>query len=208
MVDLFVRAERARAGAFPELSFYDCHSCHRPISDRTEFRSTWRPNPLRDQGPGVIPFNDANVTVLVAAARAFAPSLADDVDARTRALHAAMAGPADARRSAGEALSATLGQLIRAFNAAAISAERADAALRGVVEATQAERYTSYGAAEQAVMAIDSLTRSGADMGGARAARAQRLKGPIDVAYRAVSDPNAYDAETFQRAVADIAAKL
>jgi len=207
-VDLFVRSERARTDAFPELSFYDCHSCHRPISDRADYRSRWQPNPGRGLGPGVAPFNDANLTVLSAAAKAFAPSLAGDLDARTKAFHASAAGSADDRRRAGEALSATLSQLIRAFNAAAISSERADAALRGVVDAAQAERYTSYGAAEQAVMAIDSLTRSGADMGGARAARATRLRSSIDAAYRAVSDPNSYDVDAFRGAVAEIAAKL
>jgi hypothetical protein len=207
-VDLFLRSERGRTGIFPELTFYDCHACHRPITDKPDYRSRWRPNPARGIGPGAATFNDANLLVLAGAARAFAPSLADDLAARAKAFHESMQGPADARTRAGEALSATLSQLVRAFNAAAINADRADVALRAVVDGAQAERYTSYAAAEQAVMAIDSLTRSGADMGGARAARAQRLRGPIDAAYRAVSDPNAYDVEAFKSALADIAAGL
>lgn len=207
-VDLFLRSERNRTGLLPELTFYDCHSCHRPITDRADYRSRWRPNPGRGLGPGVVPFNDANLQVLAAAAKAFAPSLANDLDARTKAFHASMQGPADARTRAGEALSATLSQLVRAFNAATITAERADSALRAVVDVTQGERYTSYSAAEQAVMAIDSLTRSGADMGGARAARAQRMRSAIDAAYQSVSDPNSYDAEAFQRALADIASRI
>lgn len=208
MVDLFVRSQRNQDNFFPELSFYDCHSCHRPISDRSDARSHWRPNPGRPFGPGVPALNDANLTVLVAAAKAFAPALAAPLDAQVKAYAASTLAGADERRRAGEALSATLSQLIRAFNAATINAERADAALRSVVDATQSERYTSYASAEQAVMAIDSLTRNAADMGGARAERAQRLRGAIDAAYKTVADPNAYDADAFRQAVADIAGRL
>jgi hypothetical protein len=206
-VDLFLRAEKSRTTLFPELSYFDCHSCHRPISDQTSFRSSWQPNPGRGLGPGVVPFSDANLMVLTAAAKAFAPGLAADLDQKGRAFSMATLGTAEERARTGAALSATLTQLVRAFNASSISAERAEAALRNVVDAAQSERYTSYGAAEQAVMAVDSLSRGLADLGGARAERAARARGAIDAAYAAVRDPNSYDVEVFRRAVADIAAR-
>lgn len=206
-VDLFLRAERERGALFPELSYFDCHACHRPIADSVAFRSRWTPNPGRGLGPGVVPFNDANLAVLMAAAQVFAPGLAGDLDARGRAFQQATSASAEERRRAGEALSAVLAQLVRALNAASITPERTEAALRAVVGAAQAERYTSYAAAEQAVMAVDSLSRSLADAGGARQQRAERLRGPIEAAYRAVDDPNDYDPAAFRRALADIAAR-
>jgi hypothetical protein len=206
-VDLFVRAERDRKPLFPELSFFDCHSCHRPISDQSDYRSRWTPNPARPFGPGVPAFNDANLMVLTAAAKAFAPSLAADLDAKGRAFNAAITGTSEERQRAGQALSAVLSQLVRAFNAAAISGDRTEAAFAAIVDSAQSERYTSYGAAEQAVMAVDSLSRSLSDLGGARRAKAERARGAIDAAYRTVDDPNTYDHEAFRRAIADIAAR-
>lgn len=206
-VDLFLRSEKTRTSIFPELTFFDCHSCHRPISDRTDYRSKWTPNPARPFGPGVAPFNDANLMVLTAAAKAFAPSLAADLEAKGQAFHAAALGTAEERQRTGEALSRTLSQLIGAFGAAAISPDRTEAALRTIVDASQSERYTSYAAAEQAIMAVDSLSRTLADQGGARGARAERARSAIEAAYRTVDDPNTYDHDAFQRAVADIAAR-
>ncbi len=207
-VDLFLRSERTRTTLFPELSFYDCHSCHRPISDRTDHQSTWRPNPMRPLGTGVVPFNDANMIVLVAATKVLTPSLAADLEVKGRAFQAAILGAAAERQVAGEALSAHLGQLIRALNAATISADRAEAALRAIVESSQGERYTSYASAEQAIMAVDSLSRAMSDMGGARRAKAERARSAIDAAYRTVNDPNTYDQEAFRRALVDVAQRL
>lgn len=207
-VDLFLRSERTRTTLFPELSFYDCHSCHRPISDRTDYQSTWRPNPMRPLGTGVPPFNDANMIVLVAAAKVLTPGLAGDLEVKGRAFQAGTLGTVAERQASGEALSAHLGQLVRAFNAATISADRAETALRAIVEASQSERYTSYASAEQAIMAVDSLSRAMSDMGGARRAKAERARGAINAAYRTVGDPNTYDQEAFRRALADVAQRL
>ncbi|MDX2234086.1 MAG: multiheme c-type cytochrome [Hyphomonadaceae bacterium] len=206
-VDLFLRSERERRGLFPELSFFDCHSCHRPISDSADYASRWTPNPARPLGPGSAPFNDANLMVLVAAARAFTPALADDLDAAGRAFHAAALGTGEERQRTGAALSAALSRVVTAFGSASLSPERTEAALRAIVAETQAERYTSYGAAEQAVMAVDSLSRALVDAGGPRRVAAERARAAIEAAYRAVDDPNTYDPAEFQRAVADIAAR-
>ena len=127
---------------------------------------------------------------------------------KVRAFHASQLGAAPERLAAGEALSAHLGQLMRAFNAASIPADRVESALRAIVETSQSERYTSYASAEQAIMAVDSLSRAMADQGGARRAKADRARGAIDAAYRTVGDPNTYDQEAFRRAIADIAQRL
>lgn len=48
-------------GAFPELYFFDCHSCHRQISDDPKARPAWQANPGRPIPAGQPPFNDENM---------------------------------------------------------------------------------------------------------------------------------------------------
>ena len=44
---------------FPELSMFDCHSCHHPMSDKT-----WKPRRGTGLGPGVVPINDSSLLML------------------------------------------------------------------------------------------------------------------------------------------------
>ena len=110
-LELYLDSPHARAGVFPEETFFDCRSCHRLISDSDDFRSHWRANPGRPDGPGVPVFNDANLIVLVAASRAVSPGLASTLDARGRAFHAALQSGANVR-PAGEALIGALDEVL------------------------------------------------------------------------------------------------
>jgi hypothetical protein len=105
--------------------------------------------------------------------------------------------------------------------------------LRGVLSTSLSERYTTYASAEQAIMAIDSLSRTLADAGrplppappkpGDQPVLAQQSPGPmaapakpppppakaeIDAAYKTVADPNTYDQEAFRRAIGQVASRL
>ena len=78
-------------GAFPELYFFDCHSCHRQISDDPKARPAWQSNPGRPIPAGQPPFNDENMIMLSAAAKVTAPGLSARLEADSRAFHAALA---------------------------------------------------------------------------------------------------------------------
>ncbi len=225
-LELFLDSPHARAGVFPEETFFDCRSCHRLISDDDSFRSHWKANPGRPLGPGVPVFNDANLIMLVAATRVVSPGLADKLDARGRAFHAALQVDHASVQSAGKALKDTVGEVQIAFDRAAFGPGAARRILGEVVSNSVSDRYTTYASAEQAVMAVDSLTRALADTGqplpaaspamgqtpasGPAASRpeAQPAKMEIDAAYKAVADPNAYDQGAFQRALGDVASRL
>ena len=90
-------------GAFPQFTFYDCHSCHRAIRDGANFSPTVLTNPGRPLPPGSPPFNDENMILLSAAARVAAPALAQRFDTDSRAFHVAHgAGSSASRRSGSE----------------------------------------------------------------------------------------------------------
>ena len=82
---------RGTEGIFPEFYFLDCHSCHRQISDDPRFRPGALANPGRPIPSGMPPFNDENMIMLSAAARAIAPGLAQRFERDSRAFHAAFA---------------------------------------------------------------------------------------------------------------------
>ncbi len=78
------------AGAFPELYFFDCHACHRTISDDPKARLTAQSNPGRGGQIGAVPFNDENMIMLAAAARTAPASLAQRFQTESRAFHQAL----------------------------------------------------------------------------------------------------------------------
>src|SRR5436190_12672388 len=71
-LSLFVSA-RGTEGIFPEFYFFDCHSCHRQISDDPRFRPGAVANPGRPIPSGMPPYNDENMIMLSAAARVVSP---------------------------------------------------------------------------------------------------------------------------------------
>ncbi len=228
---LFLDSPHARAGIFPEETFFDCRSCHRLISDSDDFRSHWKVNPGRPLGPGTPVFNDANLIMLVAAERAVSPVLAETLDGRARAFHAALQTDAPSVRRAGDALVGALDEVIASFSRARFDTALTRTMLRQVVSASLADRYTTYASAEQAIMAIDSLSRTLADAGrplppappqpGQQLASGglvtagvatrpppQPAKAEIDAAYKVVADPNAYDQDAFRKALGLVANRL
>src|SRR5207249_8013135 len=81
---------RGSQGLFPEFYFFDCHTCHRRISDDPSFRPVEVSNPGRPIPPGTPAYNDENMIMLSAAVRVAAPSLAARFERDSRAFHAAM----------------------------------------------------------------------------------------------------------------------
>ncbi len=235
-VDLFLSSPHANAGVFPEETFFDCRSCHRQISDSDDYRPSARPNPGRPLDPGTPVFNDADLIVLTAALRAISPAQADQLDVRGRAFHAALQGDSAEVRPAGAALSNQLGEIASTLERTRFDPALARRMLAGIVSQSLSSRYTTYASAEQAIMAVDTLARTLADVGrvlpppppkpGAQpdsgvlvaqapspqqiAAQPRPVPGrtEIDAAYRTVADPNTYDQEAFRKAIARVGVKL
>jgi hypothetical protein len=186
---------------FPEFYFFDCHSCHRRISDDPRFEPSKAANPGRPIPSGTPPYNDENMIMLAAAARVAAPGQASRFERDSRNFHAALAKDRPAALAAATALKAS---------ARAV----ADDLSRGVTRAQVFEiidsiagnaispRFTDYAGSVQAVMAVDTLLSSlGAGV-------PDSIRGDINSAYRAVRDPNAYDPREFRSSLGRAAAAI
>jgi hypothetical protein len=192
-------ASRGQQGAFPQLYFFDCQSCHRRISDEPNAALTAEANPARPVPPGTAPFNDENMIMLSAVARVVAPDAGARFDAAARAFHLALAQDPGGAAAATAALAGAARGLGASF--AGHNFTRADTfAALGAVLSGAAARYTDYVGGAQAVMAADALLNS---LGGAQSVRPQ-----INRLYAAVRDTNNWRPAEFRDAVRQLAGSV
>ena len=205
---LFSNAKIAQEGVFPEFYFFDCHTCHRRISDDPDFRSTAAPNPARPIPSGMPAFNDENMIMLSAAARAAAPGVAGRFDADSRAFHAALAGDRAGAVRAASRLRSTTAQLAATFSRKEFGRAETFAIIDAVTTGATAVRYTDYEGSVQAVMTTDTLLSSLVNAGYVDRGAAARIRGDVNRAYAAVRDPNDYRPIEFRGALGSAASAI
>ena len=207
-LSLYQDPARAQEGVFPEFAFFDCHTCHRRISDDPAGRPTALVNPGRPIPSGMPAFNDENMIMLSAAVRTSAPNLADRFETDSRAFHAALAKDrASAVRAAGR-LRGTANEIANVFSGATIGREATFALIDAVASGATAARFTDYQGSVQAVMATDTLLSALVNMGAVGSGSAASIRGDINRAYQAVRDPNDYRPLEFRASLARAAGAI
>lgn len=206
-LSLFATPGRGAQGMFPEFYFFDCHSCHRRISDDPRFEPTKAANPGRPIPSGMPPYNDENMIMLAAAARVAAPGVAPRFERDSRAFHAALAKD----RASAVAAAARLKDSARAV-AADLAGGVSRAQLFDIVDTIAggavSPRFTDYAGSVQAVMAVDTLLSALVASGEVSEVQAGSIRGDINLAYRAVRDPNAYQPREFRASLGRAAAAI
>jgi hypothetical protein len=193
---------RNKDGIFPELVFYDCHSCHHPMSN-----VRWAP---RDGHavPGVPRLNDANLIMLAALLDKADPAMAEQLRARTKALHQASLKGHDQTLAAVRDLRGLVNPMIARFEGTSF----ASSDLRGVMSALIARGlkgdYTDYAAAEQATMALSSVLDAMKLAKVIDEPRYKDLSGILNQAYAAVEKDEAYSPKQFLSALQAFGAAL
>ncbi|WP_271079413.1 multiheme c-type cytochrome [Aurantiacibacter sp. MUD61] len=201
--DLFARPAYGTEGVFPQLYFYDCHSCHRPITDGDERRLTFETNPGRPITFGQPPFNDENIIMLSAVADVLAPGRSDAFRAASRDFHDAMDdGRADAQRAA-IALRSEAQSLSAALSSRGYGSNDAFTIVERIGSRAVSPRFTDYAGSVQAVMAIDTLLNALVSDGRVTTGAAAGIRANINRAYSAVSSPGEYRPAAFRTALGD-----
>jgi hypothetical protein len=152
VLDVVLDSKRGRTGLFPELAFFDCHACHRPMS-----AGRWRERASLGLGPGIVRFNDANLIMLRAAADVVSPPLAQEVRQRGRALHRASQASASDWRAAAAALLETALGAVDTFARHNFDQADSRALLESLIAEGERGEYIDYVAAEQTTMAIGAI---------------------------------------------------
>jgi hypothetical protein len=195
-------------GVFPEFYFFDCHTCHRAISDDRRFQPSAAANPARPIPSGMPAYNDENMIVLAAALRAVSPTMADRFERDSRAFHAALAEDRGASLAAAARLRGTAAAVADTFSTAGVTRAQTFAIIDTIAGNAVSQRFTDYEGSVQAVMAVDTLLSALANAGQVRVADTKPIRGDIELAYRAVRDPNAYDPREFRAALGRAAAAI
>ena len=198
---LFAQPKFAMQGAFPQFTFYDCHSCHRTITDGPQRKLTFETNPARPIPFGSPPFNDENIIMLSSVAGALVPGEARAFQAASRDFHTAMgANPAEARAAA-QALAARAGTLSDVLSGRAYANADAFRVIATIAGEATAPRFTDYAGSVQAVMGIDTLLNALVREGRVTTGAAAGIRADLARAYIAVDEPNAYRPADFRAAL-------
>lgn len=205
---LFQNPTLNKDGVFPELVFFDCLACHREISDDPNWRPEVRPNPGRPQVPGVVKFNDANMIMLLAAAKEIAPEIAPEFDTEIKAFHASLSGSKRTTEDVNNSLISLTDDLIAATSKTNFSKTQTLNILDTVVEDALTRRYTDYVAAEQAIMAVDTLLSSMIATNQVSNTEVEGLREEINKGYDAVENPNEYDQGQLTTALSSVQQRL
>jgi hypothetical protein len=174
---------------FPELSLFDCHSCHHPMTDLR-----WaRRSATRDLEPGEVVLNDSTLVMISAIAAYSSPGDQQTLVDSVRALHvAAIQG----RRQVADAslrIDSVLSRIDHSLTTKKLSGSDVDGILRELVNAAAAGEFLDYSSAEQAIMAVDMLL-SEARRGGEYAIA-------LDNLYDTVADEERFQAAQFSKAM-------
>jgi hypothetical protein len=186
-LELVTDSKWGRTGLFPELSFFDCHSCHKPMS-----AARWQERASLGLGPGVVRFNDANLIMLRQIARVVAPQLGERIAQQGRALHQASQKTAQDWRSAAAALRTSSLQAVDAFAEHKFTERDLRAILDSLIREGGRGEYIDYVAAEQTTMAIGSLLASMRAAGFLNEGEYEGVQRVMDEMYAAVEKDEQY----------------
>lgn len=188
--------QRGRAGLFPELVLFDCHACHRRMSD-----GSYAGQRL-GTGPGVVRLNDSSLLMVLQIARRVDPAGQSRLAQQVARMHRAMASGDDALVQV-RSVHAALVQLVPRISAYRFSDADVRAMLLGLID--DAEQYGDYQGAEQAMMALQSvadfMVRRGALRAAAVAPGLRRL-GTL------LANDESYSAAAFGKALRELRASI
>ena len=199
--DLFARPGFGMRGMFPEFYFYDCHSCHRPITDGPNRRLTFETNPGRPIPFGNPPFNDENIIMLSAVSRALAPGAGEAFNDASLAFHRAMGRDRASAQQAAVTLRERAQALSSALASRSFGSGDAYQVIATIASKATAPRFTDYAGSVQAVMAVDTLLNSLVREGRVTVGAAAGIRTNINRAYAAVAAPETYRPAEFRSAL-------
>ncbi|MFO7550545.1 MAG: multiheme c-type cytochrome [Haliea sp.] len=167
----------------PELSFFQCHACHHPMDDLR-----WSSEPDR-LPPGAVRLNDASLVLLLAVLETLSPDDVAGLRADLNALHQASQQSRERVVSAARTLHARLEPLVERLSKGSYGPEQQRQLRRELLAQSAAERFRHFTAAEQAFLAVETLSLSLGD--------AERLKSGLDALYGSVEDENRFVPQQF-----------
>jgi hypothetical protein len=189
-LDLFQEAKYQATGMMPELAFFDCHACHRPMKN-----PHWAYRESSGLKPGTIHLNDANLLMLRSLLRHISPEQGERLHKAMLHLHqAASVSLPDARKVAA-AMRPLLAEIRKAVLQRQFSIEDIRGMAADLVQEGVRGDYNDYGAAEQAAMALGAIAEALRTGGALSAEKTKRMESSLKEIDGLLKDEHAYDPE-------------
>jgi hypothetical protein len=155
-MDLLMDPVRGRDGVFPELTLFDCHACHHPMTDkRWSAQSAFG----KRAAPGLVRLNDAAMVMLRLILRQIDPALGEKLGTAVRQLHQGIAGQGDLMKSAKLVKDIAL-EATQSIQRNRVTGANLNALALSLVDDGMAGVYSDYMSAEQASMALGSVVNT------------------------------------------------
>jgi hypothetical protein len=207
-LSLFRQPGLGTQGMFPEFYFYDCHSCHRQITDGPQRKLSFETNPGRPILFGTPPYNDENIIMLSAVARVLAPAQAGAFDSAVAGFHKAMGQGRGEAVAAAQKLEAAASSLENGLDGRGYGADEAFQVVAAIADKATAPRFTDYAGSAQAVMAVDTLLNAMVRENRVTVGAAAGIRASINRAYGAVESPESYNPGAFRVALGQAARSI
>ena len=169
---------------FPELSLFDCHACHHPMSD-----IKWQQSKTVGLPPGSVRLNDAGLSMIFPIVEVLMPKESRSFERLSRNLHLASSKTVGLTRSL-EELSVFLDGLEEKLS---LIPERSEDVMLEILKMGQEGKFRDYVAAEQAVMALDLLLEANGTRG--------RSESWLNDLYQTVENQDRYNPRALQKAM-------
>jgi hypothetical protein len=197
-LSLLTSSKYQGSGPWPELSFYDCHACHHPMS-----LQRWSKSPMNEAlGPGAVRLNDSTFLVLNSIAQRLAPALAPRYMQALVSLNKASAEGHAAVQSAAANLRSLTQNLRASVNGHNFSVDDMRAIMSNMLAAAQQGEFNDYMAAEQLVMAVDAISTT------LEPKKPNSFSAAMKELYSATGSQDKFKPEVFQAALKTLAGKF
>ncbi|MEM7176274.1 MAG: multiheme c-type cytochrome [Pseudomonadota bacterium] len=194
LLSLLVDPKTGSNGAFPEFAFFKCHSCHNARVDGPGAAGTL----------GLPRLNDANLFFVEVAASLVDRRIASTIRADVQALRRAEGKGWPAIRSAAARLNGRLQQLVTRLEAHDFTPADTKRALKAIADGARRGVFSTYIAAEQAILAAGSLIDELEKLEELTPAQSDAAQSAIARGLASFISIDRYDARSFRAAMNDI----
>ncbi|MFT7527322.1 MAG: hypothetical protein ACI9LY_002477 [Arenicella sp.] len=168
------------AQGYPELTLFDCHSCHHPLSDLR-----WQPSSAAPKlKPGMVRLNDSVFKVLAELVGAFDPGLENSMVRSISRLQSASQRSIDDLRVAALEIYESAQKSQAIFEQKQIKNGQIEIMVQGLAQLGADGALSDYSAAEYAVICLDSLSQELPPQ--------PRLETLLNQAYEILTDDDQY----------------
>lgn len=141
-------------GLFPELAFYECHSCHRAMSP-----SRWPIEPLsRNVKPGTVRLDDAALVILTSVLDSLSNANAADLKQAIKNLHLSSMQNKDAVVTSAKAVIAIIDKFSHTLIEKKYNNSQKRTMRKQLLADAAKNKFRDYTSAEQVIFAVDTLS--------------------------------------------------